>query len=41
MDFLSVIFIIALWIGIGKLFKPADPSMTQEELDDLFYNNDY
>jgi len=37
MDFIITIIIITLWIGAGRLFKPADPPLTEDEIEDLFY----
>jgi len=40
MDFLSIIIIIGLWIGFGRLFKPADPPLTDDEIEQIFYNKE-
>jgi len=37
MDFLTGILLIALLIGLGRLFRKADPPLTEDEIEQLFY----
>ena len=38
MDFLTGILLIALLVGLGRLFHKPEPPLTEEELERLFYN---